>query len=212
MIAVRVAGPMKIAVVGAPTYFAGRRPPRTPDDLASHSCIQYRLGAKGPVFKWQFERKAKSPPACPRRPIDGEHPRPRHSRRARRHRACVPSRGSGRAVCAHRPTGARVGGRLGGGGKSVSILSRTPAGPDRIASVHRHGARPEIDHRRRVDQESVLTLARTLAAVTLGGRTAAGAASWAVAFLSQNWLKRLQSFDLGQEAWEHGGENCDCRL
>jgi hypothetical protein len=34
MIAVRVTGPMKVAVVGAPTYFARRRPPRTPDDLA----------------------------------------------------------------------------------------------------------------------------------------------------------------------------------
>jgi DNA-binding transcriptional LysR family regulator len=59
MIGVRVTGPMKIAVVGAPTYFAGRRPPRTPDDLASHSCIQYRLGARGPLFKWQFERGGK---------------------------------------------------------------------------------------------------------------------------------------------------------
>ncbi len=60
MIAVRVAGPMKIAVVGAPTYFSGRRPPRTPEDLAAHSCIQYRLGAKGPLFKWQFEWKGKA--------------------------------------------------------------------------------------------------------------------------------------------------------
>ena len=59
MIGVRVAGPMKIAVVGAPTYFAGRRPPRSPDDLASHSCIQYRLGERGPLFKWQFERSGK---------------------------------------------------------------------------------------------------------------------------------------------------------
>jgi DNA-binding transcriptional LysR family regulator len=60
MIGVRVAGPMKIAVVGAPTYFAGRRPPRTPDDLTSHNCIQYRLGAKGPLFKWQFEQNGKT--------------------------------------------------------------------------------------------------------------------------------------------------------
>src|SRR6266852_4562101 len=41
MIAVRVTGPMKIAVVGAPTSFATRRVPRTPDDLARHACIQY---------------------------------------------------------------------------------------------------------------------------------------------------------------------------
>src|SRR4029077_3349095 len=31
MIAVRVMGPMRVAVVGAPTYFARHRPPRAPD-------------------------------------------------------------------------------------------------------------------------------------------------------------------------------------
>jgi DNA-binding transcriptional LysR family regulator len=60
MIAVRVMGPMKIAVVGAPTYFAKRRPPRTPDDLARHSCIQIRLAGDGAVFAWPFERNRKS--------------------------------------------------------------------------------------------------------------------------------------------------------
>jgi DNA-binding transcriptional LysR family regulator len=59
MIGLRVTGPVKMAAVGAPTYFAGRRPPRTPDDLASHSCIQCRLGARGPLFKWAFERNGK---------------------------------------------------------------------------------------------------------------------------------------------------------
>jgi len=59
-IGVRVTGPIEIAVVGAPAYFAGRGPPRTPDDLASHSCIEYRLGAKGPIAKWQFERNGKA--------------------------------------------------------------------------------------------------------------------------------------------------------
>ena len=57
MIAVRVMGPMKVAVVGAPTYFARRRPPRTPDDLASHSCIQYRL--TGAQFAWSLERNGR---------------------------------------------------------------------------------------------------------------------------------------------------------
>src|SRR6202521_2456660 len=50
MIIVRVMGPMKVAVVGAPSYFARRRAPRTPDDLARHSCVQYRLGGDGAVF------------------------------------------------------------------------------------------------------------------------------------------------------------------
>jgi DNA-binding transcriptional LysR family regulator len=60
MIAVRVMGLMKIAVVGAPAYFARRRPPRTPDDLARHSCVQYRREADGDVLVWPFERNRKS--------------------------------------------------------------------------------------------------------------------------------------------------------
>lgn len=60
MIALRVMGPMKIVVVGAPTYFARRRPPRTPDDLARHSCVQYRLTADGDVLEWPFKRNRKS--------------------------------------------------------------------------------------------------------------------------------------------------------
>jgi DNA-binding transcriptional LysR family regulator len=60
MIAIRVMGPTKVAVVGAPTYFARRRAPRTLDDLAQHSCIQYRLASDGGVLAWTFERNRKS--------------------------------------------------------------------------------------------------------------------------------------------------------
>src|SRR5271170_214884 len=59
MIAVRVTAPMKIAVVGAPAYFARRRPPRTPDDLARHRCVRYRRPA-AEVSKWTFKRDRKS--------------------------------------------------------------------------------------------------------------------------------------------------------
>jgi DNA-binding transcriptional LysR family regulator len=60
MIAVRVTGPMKLVVVGAPTYFARRRRPRTPDDLGRHSCVEYRRAADGDVLMWLFERNRKS--------------------------------------------------------------------------------------------------------------------------------------------------------
>jgi DNA-binding transcriptional LysR family regulator len=60
MIAVRVMGPMQVAIVGAPSYFARRPPPRTPDDLADHSCIQYRLAIDGPVFDWPIMRNGKA--------------------------------------------------------------------------------------------------------------------------------------------------------
>ena len=59
MIAVRVIGPMRVAVVGAPAYFA-QRAPRMPDDLSRHSCIQYCLGADGVMLEWTFERDGKS--------------------------------------------------------------------------------------------------------------------------------------------------------
>ena len=54
MIAVRVIGPMKVAMVGAPEYFEQRRPPRTLDDLASHSCIQYRFAPNEAVLPVVF--------------------------------------------------------------------------------------------------------------------------------------------------------------
>jgi DNA-binding transcriptional LysR family regulator len=60
MIAVRLRGPMKVAVVGAPKYFERRRPPRTIDDLASHSCIQYRFTTDGATVPWAFESNGKT--------------------------------------------------------------------------------------------------------------------------------------------------------
>jgi DNA-binding transcriptional LysR family regulator len=60
MIAVRVMGPMRVAVVGAAAYFALQRPPRMPDDLALHSCVQYRRAADGAMFERPFERGGKS--------------------------------------------------------------------------------------------------------------------------------------------------------
>ena len=64
MIAVRVMGSSRVVVVGAPAYFARRPPPRTPDDLARHSCVQYRRAA-GTLFEWPFERNGQSRPISP---------------------------------------------------------------------------------------------------------------------------------------------------
>jgi DNA-binding transcriptional LysR family regulator len=60
MIAVRVMGPLKVAVVGASSYFGPRPQPRTPDDLARHVCVQYRRDADGVMFGWPFECNGKS--------------------------------------------------------------------------------------------------------------------------------------------------------
>jgi len=56
MIAVRVMGPMRVAVVGSPSYFAQRPRPRVPEDLARHGCVQYRRAADSTMFEWPFER------------------------------------------------------------------------------------------------------------------------------------------------------------
>lgn len=56
MIAVRIGPDLGFAVVGAKSYFAERRPPRTPQDLVGHSCINLRLPTHGGLYAWEFER------------------------------------------------------------------------------------------------------------------------------------------------------------
>jgi DNA-binding transcriptional LysR family regulator len=59
LVAVRVMGPLKVAVVGAPAYFARHGRPRVPADLARHSCVRYRR-PDGTAFEWLFERNGRS--------------------------------------------------------------------------------------------------------------------------------------------------------
>jgi DNA-binding transcriptional LysR family regulator len=56
MIAVRIGADLGFAVVGAKSYFAKRLPPRTPQDLVGHSCINLRLPTHGGLYAWEFER------------------------------------------------------------------------------------------------------------------------------------------------------------
>ncbi|MBP7711348.1 MAG: LysR family transcriptional regulator [Gammaproteobacteria bacterium] len=58
VVAVPVSGPQRMAVVGAPQYFASRPPPATPHDLRTHRCINFRLPspAPGTLYKWEFEK------------------------------------------------------------------------------------------------------------------------------------------------------------
>ena len=56
MIAVRIGPEMRMAVVGAPAYFANRKPPRTPQDLTGHNCINLRLPTYDSLYVWEFER------------------------------------------------------------------------------------------------------------------------------------------------------------
>src|SRR5216117_2682077 len=56
MIAVRIGPDMRMAVVGAPSYFAKRSLPRKPQDLIQHDCINLRLPTLGGLYAWEFEK------------------------------------------------------------------------------------------------------------------------------------------------------------
>lgn len=60
MIAVRVGPNMRMTVVGAPAYFASRKQPRTPHDLATHDCINLRLPTLGGLYAWEFEKRGRT--------------------------------------------------------------------------------------------------------------------------------------------------------
>ena len=59
MIAVPITGPIRSIVVGSPTYFAGRKLPKTPTDLAEHNCIRRRTGS-GTIYRWEFEKRGEA--------------------------------------------------------------------------------------------------------------------------------------------------------
>jgi DNA-binding transcriptional LysR family regulator len=56
MIAVRIGPDMRSAVVGAPSYFARRAQPQTPQELTAHSCVNLRLPTRGGLYAWEFEK------------------------------------------------------------------------------------------------------------------------------------------------------------
>ena len=57
MIAVRIGADWRIAVVGAPSYFANRTGPKKPQDLTAHDCINMRLPTYGGLLPWEFEKR-----------------------------------------------------------------------------------------------------------------------------------------------------------
>lgn len=56
MIAVRIGPDMRMAVVGAPSYFRRRSEPKKPQDLIGHNCITLRLPTHGGLYAWEFEK------------------------------------------------------------------------------------------------------------------------------------------------------------
>src|SRR6266852_6215181 len=56
MIAVRIGPDIRMAVVGAPSYFRKRTEPKRPQDLIDHNCINLRLATHGGLYAWEFEK------------------------------------------------------------------------------------------------------------------------------------------------------------
>jgi DNA-binding transcriptional LysR family regulator len=58
VVAVPFGGTHRIATVAAPRYLAGRTPPRKPEDLSAHRCINVRLPSG--MYRWEFEHKGRA--------------------------------------------------------------------------------------------------------------------------------------------------------
>jgi DNA-binding transcriptional LysR family regulator len=56
MIAVRIGPDLRMAVVGAPSYFRKRPEPKRPQDLIGHDCVNLRLTTSGGLYAWEFEK------------------------------------------------------------------------------------------------------------------------------------------------------------
>jgi DNA-binding transcriptional LysR family regulator len=72
MIAVPVTMDMRLAVVGAPKYFASCKLPRKPQDLKDHACIGFRFS--NGLYRWEFEKGRKVLTVSPQGPASFDDP------------------------------------------------------------------------------------------------------------------------------------------
>ncbi len=57
MIAVPIGPPIRLIAVATPSYFAQNAPPKKPQDLMGHCCINLRL--PGGLYAWEFEKSGR---------------------------------------------------------------------------------------------------------------------------------------------------------
>lgn len=60
MVAMRIGPDMRMAAVASPGYFSRREPPRSPQDLARHACINLRFPTHGGLYAWEFEKNGRA--------------------------------------------------------------------------------------------------------------------------------------------------------
>ncbi|MCA8002341.1 LysR family transcriptional regulator [Burkholderia metallica] len=56
MIAVRIGPDVRMAMVAAPSYLDGRKPPKKPQDLLDHDCITLRLATAKGIYAWELKK------------------------------------------------------------------------------------------------------------------------------------------------------------
>jgi DNA-binding transcriptional LysR family regulator len=56
MVAVPIGPDLRMAVVGAPSYFKRRARPKAPEDLSDHTCINLRLLSSGSLYAWELSK------------------------------------------------------------------------------------------------------------------------------------------------------------
>lgn len=59
MIAVRLTGDLRLAVVAAPSYLARRGVPAHPRDLVEHDCLNWHPTADAPPYRWEFTERGR---------------------------------------------------------------------------------------------------------------------------------------------------------
>ena len=59
MIAVRIAPDMRMVIVGSPAYLAKHPPPKVPQDLTAHNCINLHLPTHGAFYAWELKKGAR---------------------------------------------------------------------------------------------------------------------------------------------------------
>jgi len=60
MIAVPVTGDLRLAVVGAPSYFARRGRPTHPRELTQHECLNWHPTTESPPYRWEFTENGRN--------------------------------------------------------------------------------------------------------------------------------------------------------
>lgn len=56
----RLSGPCRIVVAGAPAYLKKRGTPQKPADLLHHDCLGFRMSGSDAVWPWEFQRGKKT--------------------------------------------------------------------------------------------------------------------------------------------------------